>query len=456
MPLALAALAGSAAFAAYTLVGYPVILLLTTGLRARIRHQAARGDGSGRAALRAAPPPDAPSSAGSQSHLPTVSITLPAYNEEVQIREAIESLLALEYPARLRQILIVSDGSTDGTDRIVRSFGGQGVELLRVEGRRGKSAVENAARAQLRGEIIVNTDASIRHHPAALKALVAAFLDPGVGVASARDLSIAHRGADVNAGESGYVGYEMWVRDLETTLGGIVGASGCMYAIRSELHRTPVPGELSRDFSSALIARERGFRAVSVRDAICYVPRAGSLRREYSRKVRTVARGLRTLFARRHLMNPLVHGAFAWKLLSHKLCRWLLPWALVVASVALLALVPGSGWARWLAGAGGVFGIAAIAGWLWPEGRDAPRFVTLPAFLLVGNTATLHAWLRVLRGRRDAIWEPTRRVSSRGSEDAATEPDLATADVSAGGDVGPAREGSPRCHPEGEVTTPRS
>src|SRR5207245_7635393 len=132
-----------------------------------------------------------------------------------------------------------------------------------------------------------------------------------------------------------YVGYELWVRDLETSLSGIVGASGCLYAIRRQLQMHTMPDGLSRDFGSALVAREHGYRAVSVPAAVCYVPRSNSLRREYRRKVRTMARGLRTLWHKRSLLSPRRHGVFAWMLWSHKVCRWLTPWMGLIAAAAL-------------------------------------------------------------------------------------------------------------------------
>src|SRR5207245_8931249 len=118
---------------------------------------------------------------------------------------------------------------------------------------RGKSAAENAARGQLRGDIIINTDASVRIDRRAVKLLVAEFADPAVGVASGRDVSVAHVDAAANAGESAYIGYEMWVRDLETRVAGIVGAAGCLYDIRAALHREPVSGDLIREFGRACV-----------------------------------------------------------------------------------------------------------------------------------------------------------------------------------------------------------
>jgi cellulose synthase/poly-beta-1,6-N-acetylglucosamine synthase-like glycosyltransferase len=159
--------------------------------------------------------------------LPTVTVTLPVYNEERNIRSKLEELLQLDYPVEKLQLLVISDASTDGTDRIVGEYASRGVELIRLEARRGKTAAENAAGPAARGSIIVNNDATVRIPPHALKSLVSVFADPTVGVASGRDVSIGAADSESNRSESQYVGYEMWLRSVETRLGSIVGASGC-------------------------------------------------------------------------------------------------------------------------------------------------------------------------------------------------------------------------------------
>ena len=378
-------LAAAVGVCVYTYVGYPVILkLLSAARRSRPSRERA-------------------------SDWPAISIQLPVFNEADVIAGTLERILALDYPADRRQILVVSDASSDGTNEIVSHFADRGVELLCQPRRQGKTAAENAARLHLRGEIIINTDASVRIHPAAVKHLVAAFRDPSVGVASARDVSVANLETAANAGEGAYVGYEMWVRDMETAVGGIVGASGCLYAIRADLHMHAVPEALSRDFSAALTARAHGWRAVSVPEALCYVPRSASLHQEYRRKVRTITRGLATLAHRRALLNPFRYGAFAWMLFSHKVCRWLVPWALVASLGALGVLSVTVPWARIaLAAAVAVGALAGIA-WLRPLGEAMPRLLALPAYVVAGNLAVLHAWLRFVAGRSAPVWEPTRR-----------------------------------------------
>lgn len=351
----------------------------------------------------AAAPPEDP------AEWPSISISLPAYNEERSIGPTLEALLALDYPADRRQILVISDASTDRTDDIVQGFAARGVELLRLSVRSGKTAAENAAASRLRGEIVINTDATIRIPPHALKPLVRVFQDPTIGVASGRDVSVGRVEQEANRGESGYVGYEMWLRSLETRVGSIVGASGCFYAIRRSLVNSTFPAALSRDFASPLRAREFGYRTVSVDEAVCFVPRTTSLRAEFRRKIRTMARGLETLWHTRSLMNPRRYGAFAWMLVSHKLCRWLVHLALPLALIGLALLAPESVVAQVLLIVALLIAVAGTFALAASETRRLPLPLAIAGFLVAVNVAALAAWWKAAKGERNPIWEPTRR-----------------------------------------------
>jgi len=352
----------------------------------------------------------------SQESLPLVTIVLPVYNEEAQIGGAIDALLAQDYPRDRRQILVISDCSTDRTDELVREYEVHGVELCRMETRRGKTAAENSSVSRIRGEIVINTDASVRLHSEAVSRLVAAMGDPSVGVASTRDVSVQPGAlAGAGAAEAGYVGYEMLVRTLETRAGGIVGASGSGYAIRAHLHSHPVREDLSRDFSAALTARRHGLRAVSVENALCYVPRTASPSREYRRKVRTISRGMDTLAYNRELLNPVRHGLFAWKLHSHKLCRWLVPVSMLPATIGLAMLAPTHVWSRVLLIFVVVGGLLAFLAARLPDRWHIPRPFAGVLGALSANLAVVHAAWRFVHGHDDHIWEPTRRAHTSGA-----------------------------------------
>ena len=316
----------------------------------------------------------------------------------------------MDYPSHRRHVLVISDASTDATNVIAAEYASRGVELVALPKRSGKTAAENAAAPHLRGEIVVNVDATARPAPGALRALVAAFADPAVGVASCRDVSVgADSTTEGTAGESRYVGYEMWVRALETRVGSIVGASGCFYAIRRSLYAARFPEALSRDFASALIAREHGFRAVSVDAAVCLVPRAKSLDAEFRRKARTMQRGLATLWYKRELLNPFSHGRFALMLFSHKLCRWLVPLTLPFGALGFAMLATIYGAIAWLfAGALALLAVSTVARRRRGE-SVLSRGLALPSYLVMANAAGIVAWWDALRRQQQALWEPTRR-----------------------------------------------
>jgi len=343
---------------------------------------------------------------------PSVTITVPVYNAASTISATLESVLQLDYPRELLQLLVISDASTDGTDDIVRGFASRGVELLRHPVRVGKTAGENAAIAAARGTIIVNIDATVSIPATSLKPLIQVFDDTTIGIASGRDVSVGDADNKATGAESRYVGYEMWIRDLETAVGSIVGASGCFYAIRRSVHAKPLPPDLSWDFASALVARQQGYRSVSVPDAVCIVPRTGRLGTELKRKVRTMARGISTLFYHRELMNPTRYGGFALMLVSHKLLRWL-PYLLAPLAILALGVLAAEGIVARALLATILVGVVVGTTGLGRRSKTAPAPVALAGFVLASLIAGFLAWCDALRHAQLATWEPTPRPEAQ-------------------------------------------
>jgi hypothetical protein len=140
------------------------------------------------------------------------------------------------------------------------------------------------------------------------------------------------------------------------------------------------------------------------------------LHREYRRKVRTIARGMETLWYKRQLLDPFRHGAFAWKLWSHKVCRWLLPWSALPAAAGLVLLATVYEWALVTTLVAAAVAASGAIAWVW-QGRHGrlPRLLGLLAFTIVAHGAVLHATIKALRNEKAPTWEPTRREVKAGS-----------------------------------------
>lgn len=259
----------------------------------------------------------------------SVSAIIPVYNGERYIADKLRSILALEYPRDLLEILVVSDGSTDSTESIAEGFTPLGVRLLKIP-RGGKCAALNAAIPQTKGAILLLTDVRQTLAPDSLQHLVDCFADPSVGVASG-ELIIRNPATQEEAQIESYWRYESWIRGHLSSLDSIFGATGPFYAIRREL-AVPIPvSMLLDDMYLPLSAFFRGYRLVVERSAHAY-DYPTSLQTEFRRKVRTLAGNYQVLLAYPALLGP---GNRMWfHFVSYKLGRLLLPWLVVLATVA--------------------------------------------------------------------------------------------------------------------------
>ena len=264
--------------------------------------------------------------------LPSISMIIPVFNEAARIGRKVANTAALDYPTDRMQILFVSDGSSDATVDIIRASGLPGMQIIELPGRGGKAAALNAGLAAATGDLLLFTDAAIELETGSLRAIVAQFRDPRIGCVSGED-RIAESG-----GEAWYGRYELFLRRLESRVHSIVGASGSFYAQRRAICR-PFTEGMAPDFLSVLRTVEQGYRATSEFSAVGAMTSVKDPRHEFERKVRTLIRGMTTLFEHAHLMNPFRYGWFAFALVSHKVMRWLPPFFLVLALVTAMALV---------------------------------------------------------------------------------------------------------------------
>ncbi len=272
--------------------------------------------------------------------------------------------------------------------------------------RKGKEAAQKLAVEVAKGEIFVFSDVATILPELAVSNIVKNFHDPTVGCVSSVDRFVDQEGRV--SGEGAYVRYEMFLRSLETRVNSLVGLSGSFFAARREVCKGKWSDDLQSDFNTVLNSMRMGLRGVADPDSIGYYKNIADEQKEYDRKVRTVLRGISVFMRSLALVNPLRHSVFAWQLLSHKLCRWLVPFAMMTAFVSNALLALSSQWYAMLFLIQILFYSMALGGILWKPLLRFP-IVKLFSFFLLVNASIFQAWVRYWSGERLIVWEPSKR-----------------------------------------------
>ena len=330
---------------------------------------------------------------------PSVSLLIAAYNESRVISDKLQNSLALEYPADRLEIVVASDGSTDGTAEIASRFAdGKRVRLLAFPENRGKLYVLNDSIPKLHGEIVAFSDAASMLAPDALRRLVDSFADPAVGGVSGlyRVRNTEHTQLGVQ--EDLYWKYETFLKRQESRVGSILGCHGALYAIRRSLYPFPAPSTINDDYVIPIRVLQQGYRVV-------YEPRAVATEeahemKGFSRRVRIMTGNfeqLRELGALLHPLQPLNLFFF----LSHKVGRLVVPFCLIGLIVTNLLLLDRPLY-RVLALLQAAFYLLTLLG---AFGRLRPRLLRLPYYFSMINAAAFLGVYYVTLGRNRMTWK---------------------------------------------------
>ena len=348
----------------------------------------------------------------------SVSFIITAYNEEVRIKQKIENSLAQDYPKGKLEIIIASDCSSDGTDEIVKSFKDQGVKLVRAPERKGKENAQKHAVDAAVGEIIVFSDVATILKSNAISNIVDNFKDALIGCVSSEDKFIDKDGNV--SGEGAYVKYEMFLRKLESKINTLVGLSGSFFAARREVCKNWAI-DLQSDFNTLLNSIKLGLKGISDPNSIGYYQNIADEKKEFNRKVRTVLRGISVLMRNLSLLNPFKYSLFSWQLFSHKLCRWFVPFFLIIAFISNAAIMFSSIFFAFTFLLQVAFYLLAFSYYRY-QIENAAKSYQLRAmssylsaisklcyFFITVNVSILVAWWKYLKGERATFWEPSKR-----------------------------------------------
>jgi biofilm PGA synthesis N-glycosyltransferase PgaC len=269
-------------------------------------------------------------------HAVSVSIIVAAHNEAAIIGRRVAELVALVRATAGGEVIVVSDGSTDGTVQAAQMAGGSEVRVIERLERGGKAAALGAAAASATGEILILADTRQTWSPNALAYLLENFADPDVGAVSGNLMVETVPG--VMAGVGLYWRFEKWLRKSEGRLRAVVGVTGAIAAVRRELFRPPPPGTVLDDVYWPLCVAMQGYRVIYDGRAHAFDRLPDRPRDEFRRKVRTLSGNLQLAALLPGALLPWSNPIW-WQFLSHKLARLVAPWALLGLLATNLVLI---------------------------------------------------------------------------------------------------------------------
>jgi len=340
---------------------------------------------------------------------PKVDLLIAAYNEGKGISAKIENCLMLDYPKDLLHIWIASDGSSDNTNKIVKTYAEahENIHLLEFP-RTGKSGILNKAMESVKSEIVVFSDANTEYSTDAVKRLVKHFEDPDVGCVSGR-LIYGNPGETISGkGESLYWKYETSLKKMESKLGYVAGANGAIYAVRRDLFEPFPPRTINDDFTLSMKIVMNGFKSVYDKNAIVYEDVAPTMESEFKRHVRDGAGHYIAVVHLLGLLNPFL-GLRSFIYWSHRIFRWMVPFLLIFLFVVNISLLDELLY-KYLFILQCIFYLSAIIGWVGIKKAKMPFFIYVPFYFCNLNSALFLGFLRAVANVQKTTWERTERT----------------------------------------------
>lgn len=376
----------------YTYLGYGIVLTVLVKIKRLFSNKSVQFD---------------------SNFLPTVSFIVPCYNEKDVVEEKIKNCLGLDYPKEKLEIIFTTDGSTDGTDKLVLQY--EGVKLLHEEARGGKSVAENRSINHAIGEIIVFSDANTELPVDALRNIVRHYKNPKIGAVSG-EKRIAKKDLDnaSGAGEGIYWKYESFLKRMDVALYSLVGAAGELFSFRKELFVELEPDTILDDFMLSMRIAGEGYIVTYDPEAYAMETASASVKEELKRKIRICAGGWQSMVRLAYLLNPFNNFVLWFQYVSHRVLRWsLTPVCLTLLVPVNLYLVFNStevGFYHLALLSQIGFYIAAIAGWILANKEIKVKALYVPYYFLIMNYAVIAGFFRYVGKSQAAAWERSARA----------------------------------------------
>lgn len=344
------------------------------------------------------------------SELPSLSLIIPAFNEEGWIKDKLDNSLDLEYPFEKLEIIVVTDGSSDETYSIANEYGDK-IMLLHSSDRMGKiSAMDRASRIA-NNEVLIFTDANTVLNKDCLINMANHFNNPEIGMVSGEKKVLASKEGEAASGEGLYWKYESWLKSLDSEVASVIGAAGELFALRSNLYEKLPSDTLLDDFMLSTRLIEKGFKIVYEPKALAIEYGSSSYKEEWKRKVRICAGGVQSVIRSSALFNIKLYGLKSFAFIIHRASRWTIaPLALLASLILSFYLSEDSIYYQVysLMGLSALF-LTYIT--IHKNLKNLPKPLLLIVYFTFMHISAIAGWFRFFSNKQSVNWERAARIS---------------------------------------------
>jgi cellulose synthase/poly-beta-1,6-N-acetylglucosamine synthase-like glycosyltransferase len=338
-----------------------------------------------------------------------VSIIIPAYNEELFLKRKLENISALNYPKELLQVIVVTDGSTDQSNKIVETF--PFVQLLFINERNGKAAAINRAMQFVVSSYVIFSDADTILNENAVQLILSHYQNERVGgVACEKRIFLSKNNAKSNYAEGLYWQYESFIKQMESEVHSVIGAAGEFFSIKTNLFETIPEDTILDDFMISSIILKKGFRFVYEKNAIAVELPTVSLKEEAKRKIRIAAGAAQTFF--RLGIWPYQNSWLNIQYLSRRVIRWVIsPIALIFIFVFNYILININQLYHWFFIIQVLFYFFSAIGYIFYLFKIRSGILLAPMYFVFMNACMLIGFIKYFTIGQSVNWKKAERTA---------------------------------------------